>query len=619
MNRGKSHSGVDEAGATSHRAELEFLEAVNRAAPPQDPELLFLLMAQYANANLQAKGAEFFRERLQAFGPRLTDSQKALYLSAIGMLQAQSTRAVPRLRRIRHVKETMATLEEARQLSGGQIFAVNWIAGVVHAQLPVLFHTREAAKQELTWCADNLDQAPHAGWLREVYYQLGNLALAEGDPAKAHDYLRRSGYADFTKSITLMTPFAEELTLGHTFSQPRIAEIVPKRVYVLSGFDFSEHHFVLSENGRELIGIDAGTTPDAARTAYEALRAYAPSLPELTTVFITHSHWDHIGGHAFFRSLAPRVCFYARSNYREELARELDAPLVFTKQFFGDRFNMDEVRNFNPDVTIDRLTELRIGGTRFELLPVPGGETPDAMFIHLPDQKLMFVGDFIMPYIGAPFVNEGDLQGLLDAIDIAVEKQPRHLLHGHEPLTRNFASTAILAELKADLIWLREQVLTAIRRGDENAAIQEANFIPPELLTHQPGAQLPYLLLREHVIDRLYQQNVGYWQADLQGINHISRADQAEILADYLGVSERQFVKAVRRMVADGKYELAASLLESSGSRFAPSEALAQAGRLVYLKLMEKHQNTDPFKFILFAARAGEQVPHISPVEPGHK
>jgi len=29
-----------------------------------------------------------------------------------------------------------------------------------------------------------------------------------------------------------------------------------------------------------------------------------------------------------------------------------------------------------------------------------------------------------MPYLGAPFVEEGDFQGLLDAIDILVERIP---------------------------------------------------------------------------------------------------------------------------------------------------------------------------------------------------
>ena len=120
------------------------------------------------------------------------------------------------------------------------------------------------------------------------------------------------------------------------------------------------------------------------------------------------------------------------------------------------------------------------------------------------------------------------------------------------------------------------------------------------------------MLLREHVIDRLYDQNVGYWQADLTGISHLSRADHAQALVDYLGVSERQLVNALQSMIKDGKYELAASLLESSGERFANSESIRQTSRLIYLKLMEQHQNYDPFKFLLYSAKAGEQTPQIS-------
>jgi glyoxylase-like metal-dependent hydrolase (beta-lactamase superfamily II) len=399
---------------------------------------------------------------------------------------------------------------------------------------------------------------------------------------------------------------------GHAFAPRRITEIVPGRVYALSGFEFTEYYFVVSDNGRELIGIDAGTRPDSAKAAYEALRAYAPGLPELTTVFITHSHWDHIGGHTYFRRLNPRLRFYARRNYQEEIAHDFEGPALFGKSFFGERFNSDDLRTFKADVTIDRRTELKIGGTRIELIPVQGGETHDAMVINLPDQRVMFVGDFIMPYLGAPFVQEGDLQGLLDAIDIVVEKNPQHLLHGHEPLTRNFTSPAILAQLKFDLSWLREQVLIAIRRGDERAAIQQANLIPPDLVRGNPGVYLPYFIMREHVIDRLYDQNVGYWQADLQGLDHLSRADRTELLVDYLGLSERQLTKTVERLATDGKYELAASLLESSECRFEHSESVARAKRLVYLKLMEKHQNTDPFKFILYSAKIGEQTPQMS-------
>src|ERR1700735_5875324 len=70
-------------GAGSARPELEYLKAVNSVAPPRDPQLLVLLMAEYSHSNLQGEGAEFFSARLNEFGPRLTDAQKAFYPSAI--------------------------------------------------------------------------------------------------------------------------------------------------------------------------------------------------------------------------------------------------------------------------------------------------------------------------------------------------------------------------------------------------------------------------------------------------------------------------------------------------------------------------------------------------------
>src|SRR5262249_17249675 len=77
------------SSSASHHPDLDYLKAVNSVAPPRDPELLFLLMAAYSNANLQGEGAEFFSARLKEFDSRLTATQKALYLSAIGLLRAQ--------------------------------------------------------------------------------------------------------------------------------------------------------------------------------------------------------------------------------------------------------------------------------------------------------------------------------------------------------------------------------------------------------------------------------------------------------------------------------------------------------------------------------------------------
>jgi hypothetical protein len=186
------------------------------------------------------------------------------------------------------------------------------------------------------------------------------------------------------------------------------------------------------------------------------------------------------------------------------------------------------------------------------------------------------------------------------------------MLHGHEPLTRNFSSPEMLAQLKPHLAWLRNKVLSMVSLGEPRAAIHQANLIPPGLLNGRPDVFLPYLILREHVIDRLFRQNVGYWQADLEGLDHLGDSDYGELLGNYLGLSEKQLVNAVYQIAAEGKYELAASLLGWSTASFGRTDSIAKAEQLVYEKLMEKYQNTDPFKYILYSAKIGEQTPAMS-------
>jgi hypothetical protein len=339
----------------------------------QTRKLLFLLMAQYTSANRQAGGAEFFLARLKEFEPRLTDVQKALYLSASALLRAQYVSAVSLLHRVHWVNETIAMLDRAKQLSGGKVFVVNWITGTIHAQLPNRFHQKRAEDEELQWCVENVEKAPHPAWLREVHYQLARLAAADGANTKSQEYLRRSGYTDFNKPIVLITPFSEDTTSGHAFSPRRIKEIVPSRFYALSGFEFTEYYFVVSRDRHEFIAIDAGTRPDFAKGAYEALRAYAPGVPPLTTVLITSS-------------LSPRPRFYGRENY-EELERQFNAPETFARQFFGERFSFEDLRSYKPDVAVDKRTDLTIGGSKFELIPARGGERHDGMLIYVPTKE----------------------------------------------------------------------------------------------------------------------------------------------------------------------------------------------------------------------------------------
>src|SRR6266496_87109 len=145
----------DRRSAKLHSPELEYLKTVNSVAPPKDPELMFILMTEFASANLQDEGEEFFRARLREFEPQLTPVQKSLYLGIIGLLRAQNTSRVALLKRYGYVNDTIATLDQAKRSSGGQVFVVNWIAGIVRTELPGYFHQRKVALEELIWCVDH--------------------------------------------------------------------------------------------------------------------------------------------------------------------------------------------------------------------------------------------------------------------------------------------------------------------------------------------------------------------------------------------------------------------------------------------------------------------------------
>ncbi|HVQ03869.1 MAG TPA: MBL fold metallo-hydrolase [Burkholderiaceae bacterium] len=604
-----------QSGAPS--PELAYLKQVNRWRPPTDPQLHFLLMGQFANAGRHLEGIAFFEDALKRHGPRLSDNQKAQYLLAIASLRAGHANDVFLLKRIGWVRDTVTLLDDAKRLSTGrQMFVSRWMSGVVRAQLPAFLSQGDTALADLSWCADHAALAPHRDWLREVHAKLADVHRARGDGAQAARHLALSGYTTESRPAIFTTPFGIHASAGGTFAPQAIREVVRDSVYVLSGFEFTEYHFVISADRCELIAIDAGTRPDSARAAHEALKAAVPSLPPLTTVLVTHAHWDHVGGHSYFRGLNPAVRFIGRSNYQDELAIDAMADPAGLRRFFGERFRLEDVLSYKPDVTVDRATPLVIGGTRFSLLPTRGGETDDALLVHMPDSGVLFVGDILMPYFGAPFQPEGSVDGLLAAIDQVHALKPNVMLHGHEPLTRNFSSTAMLIDLRPQLQWLRDEVGAAMRRGTPRAAIQQANLMPPTLEASTSEVHLTYLLLRENLINRVFQQHSGYWQNGLHGLDALTDADHGAALVDYLGLSDAQIAKAAQRMIKDGRHELAASMLQWAQARHPDSPTLAAPRAHAYAKLMEKYQEFNPFKLFIYGAQAGQAVPQVAAEPP---
>ena len=57
---------------------------------------------------------------------------------------------------------------------------------------------------------------------------------------------------------------------------------------------------------------------------------------------------------------------------------------------------------------------------------------------------------------------------------------------------------------------------------------------------------------------------------------------------------------------------MAAALIESVEPKFPGSNLLKRAKRFAYLKLIEKNQNTDPFKFIIYSGKIHQETLQIN-------
>lgn len=588
--------------ARTFNAERAFMERSLERDAASNPQLIFLLLGQYQATRQQRAGLEFFQRILKRGG--LPDEVRAVYLAVSGALRAQTADEIPLLSRISWVEDAIAELDEAVRMTRGEMFIVRWLRAVVLAQLPDRFEKKRFALEELQWAESNIDQAPAPGLLRETLYLQATLHKRLGRPTEAKAYLKRSGYQDFNRPVALTTPFTLSKEKGFAFGAPQIREVIPGRLYSATGYDFMEYHFLVSANGRALISIDAGSRGDSMAAVLSDLRVQYPGLPPLTTVLVTHSHWDHIGGQKYLRTLDPKPEFWASSAWSHQLEHQERTGGPY-EMWWGRRFDLDAVTSFRPDHEVTERQTIQVDGTDVELIPITGGETRDAMLIHLPADKTVFGGDFIMPYLGAPFVREGSATGLVSALDVIGSLAPERVLHGHDGINRIFPDVQTLLGIRAPLRWLQAEVLDRLSKGATRTEIQHANLTPVDLLAADPKLELPFLVIREHLINRVVDDKLGYWQSGYGGSDYLTPRELGSVLVHYVKLDTDDQADIVEDMIEAGDHELALRTLNQILPHAPKSKRLLALKKRVHLALVDKEQTLDAFKFIWYGGEVG--------------
>jgi glyoxylase-like metal-dependent hydrolase (beta-lactamase superfamily II) len=574
------------------------LEALLKVAafPNSENLVLFITMQEFLASHREWEGYAYF-DKLAREQP----NRRTLFRAMQAAMQASVANDVPLLRRVAWVEDAIAKLDEAARAD--PLFG-RFARGLVLSRLPERFGRAQQAKEDLEASLNRRAEFP-LGLDRGIYRGLAAAEKTLGHEARAREMLSRSGATSFDdpKEARILSNLSVDPKDGFRFGEKRLLREADG-VYVAEGYDFANIGFIVG--ARFVVAIDAGTTEQSAGQAVAALRQVT-RLP-IKYVILTHGHWDHAGGLAAVRE--PGSIVIAERHFPEVLAhsRSYDVPFHY---FFGTGKVVLDVK---PDRLIATPETLTDGDVTLDLIPAPSGETSDALFIRDTRHDVLFVGDAFMPYVGAPFVAEGSPEGFLGAIDKVIELRPRRLVHGHPPLTTLFTLDA-MPGLRDAARELYARTLTATRRASPLAEVLRDNFIP-EALRSAPKSSLPYVVMRDTFIQRLYTGQAGYWESNGHGMDHFTDGEWAAALDLLGGESDGAFARAVDELNARGDAALALQIAEFGLARHPDSSKLKEGRERALLVLRQVYSQTNPFRFIIYSERAGQKLPPVETAPP---
>jgi glyoxylase-like metal-dependent hydrolase (beta-lactamase superfamily II) len=575
-------------GRTPLLRDLE-LEALQEAVrwPNAAVPTVVALTGRFIAAQRDQEAFNFFQERAKS------QPNRPLFVALEGFFQARVAGDVSLFRRVAWVNDALGKLDKA---AGAEAGLPRYFRGLVLAELPPRFAKAEAAVADLEWVLQNGERFP-IGLRRSVHRGLARAYTTLGRDAEAKFALERSGYPSLDAALPIFTTdYAVNGTDGFRFRPPRVVELAPG-VHVAQGYDFGDISFVQTASG--VVVIDTGTTEPTAHAALAAFRRV--SSQPITHVILTHAHWDHIGGLKVFREPGTQVI--AQQRFADELKIVNEAGVPF-RYFFGAGARLRH--QVVPDRLVDSRETLVVGGLEFVFYRARGGETEDALLIHLPSRGVLFVGDVFMPYLGAPFLPEGSAEGLFETMAVIRSLKPRLLIHGHPPLTAVFPVES-LEVFETALQELHQRTRQAISQGRTLVEILHQNILPAILREH-PEVVIRYLVTRDNFITRVYHQQTGYWKPDGEGLEAVAPREWAGALNLLAGRQEDAFVRSGRSLLERGDYVLALKIADLGLINYPGSPALATLRRRALEGLRAKHQQLNPFKFVIYSEWAGSDL-----------
>jgi len=244
--------------------------------------------------------------------------------------------------------------------------------------------------------------------------------------------------------------------------------------FIFMSADISNAYLVNTADGHIL--INTGSVMGAERHK----RLFAPvAAGQLRYVILTQSHPDHYGGLSVLNSPSAKlvvdrrfqdtVAYYERiAPYADERTFKLWEPIMGR----GMR-GMRQQFTATPDILVNELLVLELPGRRLSVLSVPGGETRDALAVHLPDDGIVFTGNLFGPAwnnIPNLYTIRGDkIRSALEyvaSLERIMQLKPEILITGHgQPIKGAMEIRLTLARMRDAVLYIHDRTVEGMIAG----------------------------------------------------------------------------------------------------------------------------------------------------------
>jgi alkyl sulfatase BDS1-like metallo-beta-lactamase superfamily hydrolase len=328
---------------------------------------------------------------------------------------------------------------------------------------------------------------------------------------------------------------------------------VADNVHVAVGYGLANSIMIEGDDG--VIIVDA---MESIITAKEVKAEFAKITQKpVKAIVYTHNHSDHILGAGVFADDNPDIYAFETTSAHIDKIMQVIRPIIVKRAMrqFGRELPADDMLNagIGPFLGVGTLAEqdLRrptktfgtdrqnysIAGINFELFFAPG-ETPDQIFMWLPDQKILLPGDNYYKAFPNLYAIRGtsyrDVMDWVRSLDKMRALQPEILVPSHSrPLSGKDVIDETLTNYRDAIQYVHDQTIRLINEGLTQQQIVERIKLPAHL------ADKPYLQEFYGRVDwsvrSIFTGYLGWFSGNATDLHPMAEKDEADRMAKLAG------------------------------------------------------------------------------------